>query len=102
MARDNEFPLPQEVDYSCRWAVGHMLFASVIWLVISLIFGVFASIKMHAPGMLAHTAALTYGRVSAVSSSTFLYGFASQAAIAIGLWLFARMGHTFWFCHEPP
>ena len=33
MARDNEFPLPQEVDYSCRWAVGHMLFASVIWLV---------------------------------------------------------------------
>ncbi len=72
-----------------------MLFASVIWLVISLIFGVFASIKMHAPGMLAHCPALTYGRVAAVASSTFLYGFASQAAIAIGLWLFARMGHTF-------
>jgi cytochrome c oxidase cbb3-type subunit 1 len=95
VARDNEFPLPEQVDYSCRWAVGHMLFASVIWLVISLIFGILASIKMHAPGMLAHHAAFTYGRVAAVASSTFLYGFASQALIAIGLWLFARMGHTF-------
>jgi cytochrome c oxidase cbb3-type subunit 1 len=95
VARDNEFPLPEEIDYSCRWSVGHMLFASVIWLVISLAFALLASIKMHAPGMFAHSAALTYGRVAAVASSTFLYGFASQAAIAIALWLFARMGHTF-------
>lgn len=90
-----DFPLPEEIDDSCRWAVGHMLFASVVWLVISLLFTVFASIKMHAPGMAAHLGALTYGRVAAVASSTFLYGFASQAAIAAALWLFARMGHTF-------
>src|SRR5688572_16242753 len=95
MARENEFPLPQEIDFSCRWPVGNMLLASVFWLVVSLLFAILAQIKMHAPGMFADVAALTYGRVAAVSSSAFLYGFASQAAIAVALWLFARMGRTF-------
>src|SRR5215510_7866359 len=90
VARENEFPLPQEIDYSCRWPVGNLLFASVFWLVISLVFAVLSSIKMHAPGMFAHLPALTYGRIAAVASSTFLYGFASQAAIGVALWLFAR------------
>lgn len=95
VARENEYPLPQEIDYSCRWPVGNLLLASVAWLVISLVFGILAAIKSHAPGMFADVAALTYGRVAAVSSSTFLYGFASQAAIGVALWLFARMGRTF-------
>lgn len=95
IARDNEFPLPQEIDYSCRWPVGNLLLASVFWLVVSLVFGILSTIKMHAPGMFANVPALTYGRITAVTSSTFLYGFASQASIAVALWLFARMGRTF-------
>ncbi len=95
MARESAFPLPQEIDSSCRLPVGYMLLASVVWLVVSLAFGILASIKMHAPGMLAGVSFLTYGRVAAVASSTFLYGFASQAAIASALWLFARLGRAF-------
>src|SRR5262245_21702126 len=94
VTRESEFPLPQEIDYSCRLPVGYMILKSVAWLVISLLFGILAAIKMHAPGMLANVPALTFGRVAAVASSTFLYGFASQAAIAAALWLFARMGRT--------
>jgi cytochrome c oxidase cbb3-type subunit 1 len=94
VAREDEYPLPREIDLSCRWPVGYLLLASVVWLVISLLFAVLAAVKMHAPGMFADVAALTYGRVAAVASSTFLYGFASQAAIGVALWLFARMGRT--------
>ena len=88
-------PLPPEIDASCRAPLMLLITASLVWLVLSLLFAVLASIKMHAPGMLADVAALTYGRVAAVSSSTLLYGFLSQAGIAAALWLFARMGRTF-------
>ncbi len=87
--------LPQEIDYSCRTPLLFLFTAAMLWLVFSLLTGILASVKMHAPGMFAHTAALTYGRVAAVSSNAFYYGFASQAAIAIALWLFARMGRTY-------
>jgi cytochrome c oxidase cbb3-type subunit 1 len=88
-------PLPLESDLSCRTPVIFLLTCSVLWLIFSLLASVLASVKMHAPGMLAGHAALTYGRVAAVSSTAFFYGFASQAGIAIALWLFARMGRTF-------
>ena len=91
----DRFPLPQEIDYSCRKPLIFLFTCSVLWLIVSLLFAILAAIKMHAPGMLADVAALTYGRVAAISSSTLLYGFLSQAGIAISLWLFARMGRTF-------
>lgn len=94
-ARTVVAPLPREIDLSCRAPLLLLLTSSLFWLVISLIFAVLASIKMHAPGMFADVAAVTYGRVAAVSSSTLLYGFLSQAGIAAALWLFARMGRTF-------
>jgi cytochrome c oxidase cbb3-type subunit I len=89
------FPLPQEIDYSCRKPLLFLFTHSILWLIVSLLFAILASVKMHAPGMLADVAALTYGRVVAISSSTLLYGFLSQAGIAIALWLFARNGRTF-------
>ncbi|MGZ8899139.1 MAG: cbb3-type cytochrome c oxidase subunit I [Limisphaerales bacterium] len=95
MASAERFPLPQEIDYSCRNPLMFLFTCSVLWLIVSLVFAILAAIKMHAPGMLADSAALTYGRVAAISSSTLLYGFLSQAGIAISLWLFARMGRTF-------
>lgn len=88
-------PLPQEIDHSCRQPLMLLFTCSVLWLIVSLLFAILASIKMHAPGMLADVAALTFGCVAAISSSTLLYGFLSQAGIAIALWLFARTGRTF-------
>jgi cytochrome c oxidase cbb3-type subunit 1 len=94
-AKAENFPPPQEIDHSCRKPLLFLITCSVLWLIISLLFAILAAVKMHAPGMLANIAALTYGRVAAVSSSTLLYGFLSQAGIAVALWLFARMGRTF-------
>jgi cytochrome c oxidase cbb3-type subunit 1 len=91
----NAQPLPHEVDSSCRTPVLYLITCSMLWLLFSLLMGVLAMVKMHAPGLLADVSPLTYGRVAAVASSAFFYGFASQAGIAIALWLFARLGKTF-------
>src|SRR4051812_31686717 len=80
-------PLPEDIDHSCRLPVMFLFTWGIVWLIVSLIFGVLGSIKMHAPGMLANEPALTYGRVVAVGSTAFLWGFASQAGIGIALWL---------------
>ena len=85
----------QEIDYSCRNPLLFLFTAGVLWLIVSLLTGILASVKMHAPGMFADSAALTYGRVAAVSSNAFFYGFASQVGIGVALWLFARLGKTF-------
>src|SRR5687767_13552375 len=87
-------PSPVQIDLSCRVPVLFLITCSIAWLLFSLVFGLLAAVKMHAPGMMADVASLTYGRVAAVSSSAFFYGFASQTAIAVSLWLFARMGRT--------
>lgn len=89
------YPPPQEIDYSCRTPLLFLFTCSVLWLIVSLLFAIITAVKMHAPGMFANVAALTYGRVAAIASSTLLYGFLSQAGIAIALWLFARLGRTF-------
>lgn len=86
--------LPQEIDRSCRPLL-YLFTASMLWLVFSLLVGILASIKMHAPGMMAGAGWLTYGRVSAVASNAFYYGFASQVAIAAALWLFARFARAY-------
>jgi len=89
-----EYPAAREIDQSCRWPVALLFTGSVVWLVLGLLAGVLASVKMHAPGMFADVAALTYGRIAAASSSLLLYGFLSQAGLGAALWLFARMGRT--------
>lgn len=88
-------PTPVEIDLSCRKALMVLFSHSIFWLVVSLLLSVLASIKLHGPGMFASMPGLTYGRVSAAASASFLYGFASQAGIAIALWLLCRLGRTF-------
>jgi cytochrome c oxidase cbb3-type subunit 1 len=87
--------LPEDIDHSCRYPVMFLFTWAIVWLIVSLAFGLLGSIKMHAPGMLASIPALTYGRVVAASSSALLWGFASQAGIGIALWLFARLGRAY-------
>lgn len=88
-------PTPVEIDLSCRKALLVLFTHSIFWLVIGLLLSVIASIKLHGPGMLASMPGLTYGRVSAAASASYLYGFASQAGLAIALWLLCRLGRTF-------
>lgn len=88
-------PPAPEIDASCSRPLLFLITCSVCWLAVSLLVSLIASIKLHGPGFLGQSASLSYGRLVAAASSTFLYGFASQAGIAIALWLMARLGKTF-------
>jgi cytochrome c oxidase cbb3-type subunit I len=83
---------PADIDVSCQVPVLFLAVSGAIWLVLGLLFTVIASIKLHGPGFLADTPWLTIGRIRPAASNAILYGFASQAAIAVALWLFCRLG----------
>jgi len=83
-----------EIDASCRWPVGFLLTKSLGWLLVASCLSVLSSIKLHAPGFLANCSWLTYGRVQPAAWNCFVFGFASQAALGVALWLSARLTGT--------
>src|SRR5512137_2793687 len=77
---------PAEIDASCRLPLVVLFLSAAVWLVIGSAFALIASIKFHAPGFLADSAWLTYGRVRPAGTSSLLYGFCVQAGLGVGLW----------------
>src|ERR1044072_9073419 len=73
------------IDASLRWPVLLMASASVKLLGLALAAGLIPFLKSHATGLLARIPAFTYGRIVALQVAVFIYGFASQAAMAIAL-----------------
>ena len=86
--------LLREIDASARPPLFILFFSGAIWLVISSILGLIASIKFHLPDFLANCAWLTYGRVYPAATNALLYGFAIPAGLGVGLWIIARLGQT--------
>ncbi len=85
---------PAEIDRSSRAPLLLMFVLAAAWLWIGSLLGMIASIKMHAPAFLSDVSWLTYGRVRPASTNAFVFGFASQAGMAVALWLVARLGRT--------
>ena len=71
-----------------------MFASAAIWLLLGSVFALLASVKVHAPNILADCPWFTYGRVHAASTNSFLYGFGVQAGLGAILWLFAWLGRT--------
>lgn len=91
----NNTPTNQdELLHPGRWAfLGHFCGAA-FWLTVAGLFGLIASIKVHAPTMLADCAWFSYGRLKVAAEGAFNFGFATQAAVAVALWLVAVLGRT--------
>ena len=79
-----------EVNASLRLPVLTLFVGAALWLVVSSIFALLASVKFHAPGLLADCAHLTYGRVHAAHLNALAYGFAAQAGLGVALWILAQ------------
>lgn len=79
---------------TCRWPLVLMFFCAAIWLFLGSLLALLAALKFHAPGFLAGSAWLTYGRLQPAHMNLFLYGFALPSAWAIALWMFVRLGRT--------
>jgi cytochrome c oxidase cbb3-type subunit 1 len=71
-----------------------LLLGALGWLVIASLAGLVASVKLHAPYLLADHPWFTYGRLQPAHLNLLLYGFAVPAGTAVGLWLLARLGRT--------
>src|SRR5262245_25397098 len=84
----------REIDASSRVPLFVLFVSAAVWLALGSLFGLIASSKLHSPTFLADCAWLTYGRVHAVSTNAFLYGFSVQAGLGVALWIIARMGTT--------
>lgn len=79
------------VDASVRLPVLVLFGNAVHWLVVASLIAFILSVKLVAPGFLGGFSFLTYGRLAPMARDLFLYGWASQAAMAAGIWLAARL-----------
>jgi len=82
------------VDASTRWPVLLFLLSSLGWLLVATVLALITSLKAHTPEFLAGAAWLTYGRVSAASLNALVYGWSTNAGLAVAFWLMARLSRA--------
>ncbi len=88
-----ELRLPAaEIDASLRWPVLAMFGSATVWLLLGSLLWLVSMIKFGMPGFLADCPWLTLGRVRPAAINALLYGCASQAALAVTLWMLCRLG----------
>ncbi len=87
-------PTPTPIDASCRLPLFTLFGGAALWLVLSSVLGIIASLTFHQPAMFADNALLTYGRAYPAWSHLLLYGFALPTGLGAGLWLLARLGRV--------
>ena len=83
---------PNRIDSSCRLPLFTLFGGAALWLVLSSLFGIAASLTFHKPTMFADCAISTYGRAFPAWSHLLVYGFAIPTGLGVGLWLLARLG----------
>ncbi len=78
-------------DSSSRAPLVLLLLSGLAWLVIGGVLGFVASIQLHSPGFLSGCPCLTYGRMSALAETAFVYGWLANAGLALALWVLGRL-----------
>jgi cytochrome c oxidase cbb3-type subunit I len=66
---------PLEIDASCR-ALLLPIVSAAIWLLLGSVFAFLATLKFHAPNLLADCPSFTYGRIHPAHLNALIYGFA--------------------------
>jgi cytochrome c oxidase cbb3-type subunit I len=80
--RSSAFPVFMFVAFAC------------FWLLLGSIAGLTSSIKLHAPDWLTQYAWLTFGRIRTVHLTAVLYGWITNAALGMILWVLPRLLRT--------
>ncbi len=83
-----------EADRSSAFPVFLFIAFACLWLLIGSLAGLVASIKLHQPDWLVDAAWLTFGRMRTVHLNAVIYGWASNACLAVILWLLPRLLNT--------
>lgn len=85
---------PERIDSSCRLPLFTLFGGAAVWLALSSVFGVIASLTFHKPALFADCAMFSYGRAYPAWSNLLVYGFCIPAGLGVGLWLLARLGRV--------
>lgn len=86
---------PREaVDLSCRGPVLFLAFSAVAWLLAYSLFAMLAGVKVHASGMMADSAWLSYGRILPAADLALQFGFLVQLGLAVSTWVLSHRGKT--------
>ena len=83
-----------EIDSVLKTPVLFFLTSGLLWLIFVSIVGYITAWKAHNAEFLNSWAILTFGRVQAVYTASFVYGFGCNMAFAAGLWVMARLCGT--------
>src|SRR5260221_8748811 len=94
-------PTPAQIDLSCSSPVLFMFASSAVWLALGTLLTLLVSIKLHQPAFLSGASWLTFIRVRPAGMDALLYGFASQAGMAMIIWLGCRLGAVTLCCSGP-
>ena len=83
-----------EADQSSAFPVFMFIAFACLWLLVGSAAGSIASVKLHEPDWLVQQAWLTFGRIRSVHLNAVIYGWASNAALAVIIWLLPRLLRT--------
>ena len=83
-----------DADRSSAFPVFMFIAFACFWLLVGSAAGGIASIKLHEPDWLVQQAWLTFGRIRSIHLNAVIYGWSSNAALGVIIWLLPRMLHT--------
>lgn len=81
-------------DASSRKPVLLFISMACLWLLVGSVFGLTASLKLHMPDWLVGEAWQTFGRIRTMHLWGVLYGWITNAALGVILWLMPRLMRT--------
>jgi cytochrome c oxidase cbb3-type subunit 1 len=93
-AREAEVDAHIEADRSSAFPVLMFVTFACLWLLVGSVAGLISSIKLHAPDWLNQQAWLTFGRLRTVHLNAVIYGWSTNAALGVILWVLPRLLRT--------
>ena len=83
-----------EADQSTAFPVFMFIAFACFWLLLGSFAGLTSSLKLHMPDWLVNEAWLTFGRIRTIHLNAVLYGWITNAALGIIIWLLPRLLRT--------
>jgi len=89
-----ELKARMDADSSTAFPVFMFVAFACMWLLVGSVAGLISSIKLHEPDWLVNQAWLTFGRMRTVHITAVLYGWITNAALGVVLWVLPRLLRT--------
>ncbi|MBP7606720.1 MAG: cbb3-type cytochrome c oxidase subunit I, partial [Giesbergeria sp.] len=90
----DEFGTRVSADQSSAFPVFMFVAFACFWLLLGSAAGLTSSLKLHMPDWLVNDAWLTFGRVRTVHLTAVLYGWITNAALGVIIWVLPRLLRT--------